>query len=359
MRTRTTTLTALALVALTLIGPASAEARLPRDFFGVVPQTALSSADTDRMRDGGLDVVRAPVFWRSVQPSPRSGYDWSGVDEAVAVTARSGLDLLPFLYGTPGWLGRETRMPIDSARQRREWAAFLRAAVERYGPGGQFWLEHGPTSGDYVPPRPIRRWQVWNEPNFFYFATPASPGRYARLVKLSHQAIARTDPRAEVILGGLFGNPKERPPRAMDATDFLDRLYAVPGIRASFDGVALHPYAASTEVLRELTEALRQVIVRNRDRRAGLYLTEIGWGSQRNPRRVAFEVGLREQARELRGAYGYLIGNRGRLNLKQAYWFSWKDRRGSCNFCDSVGLFRGGQRFKPKPAWHAFVRIAR
>jgi len=294
-----------------------------------------------------------------VQPSPRSDYDWSGVDEAVAVTARSGLDLLPFFYGTPGWLGRQTRMPIDSARQRREWAAFLRAAVERYGPGGEFWLEHGRSSGDFVPPRPIRRWQIWNEPNFFYFATPASPGRYARLVKLSHQAIARTDPRAEVILGGLFGNPKERPPRAMDATDFLDRLYAVRGIKQSFDGVALHPYAADAGELRGLTEAVRQVVVRNRDRRAGLYLTEIGWGSQRNPRRVAFEVGLGEQARELRRAYGYLIGSRGRLNLKQVHWFSWKDMRGACNFCDSVGLFRAGQRFKPKPAWHAFVRIAR
>ncbi len=358
MRTRTTTL-ALTLAVMLVAGAATAQARLPRDFFGVAPQTALSAADTNRMRGGGLDVVRVPVIWRSVQPSPRSGYDWSGVDEVVATTARSRLDLLPFLYGTPGWLARETRMPVNSSRQRREWAAFLRAAVERYGPGGQFWLEHGPDSGDFVPPRPVRRWQIWNEPNFFYFATPASPGRYARLLKLSHQAIVRTDPRAEVILGGLFGNPKERPPRAMDAADFLDRLYAVRGIKQSFDGVALHPYAASTGVLRELTEALRGVIVRNRDRRAGLYLTEIGWGSQRNPRRVAFEVGMREQARELRSAYGYLIGNRGRLNLKQVHWFSWKDIRGACNFCDSVGLFRSGARFKPKPAWHALVRLAR
>ncbi|HWM54459.1 MAG TPA: hypothetical protein VNO20_03630 [Solirubrobacterales bacterium] len=359
MRTRTTTLAALALAAMLVAGTATAQARLPRDFFGVVPQTTLSAADTNRMRGGGLDVVRLPVFWSSVQPSPRSGYDWSEVDRVLATTARSRLDLLPFLYGTPGWLGRQTRMPVDSARQRREWQAFLTAAVERYGPGGQFWAEHGPASGDFVPPRPVRRWQVWNEPNFFYFATPVSPGRYARLLKLSHQAIVRTDPRAEVILGGLFGNPKERPPRAMDATDFLDRLYAVRGIKQSFDGVALHPYAASAAELRRLTEALRGVTVRNRDRRAGLYLTEVGWGSQRNPRRVAFEVGLREQARELRSAYGYLIGNRARLNLKQVHWFSWKDRRGACNFCDSVGLFRGGARFKPKPAWHAFVRIAR
>ena len=63
--------------------------------------------------------------------------------------------------------------------------------------------------------------------------------------------------------------------------------------------------------------------------------------------------------RELRDAYRYLIPNRHRLNLKQVYWFSWKDLRGDCNFCDSAGLFREGAKFRPKPAWHAFVRVAR
>jgi hypothetical protein len=100
-------------------------------------------------------------------------------------------------------------------------------------------------------------------------------------------------------------------------------------------------------------------MVRNRDRRSSLYLTEVGWGSQNDPRRVAFEVGLRGQARELRRAYAYLIANRGRLNLEQVDWFTWKDVRGSCSFCDSTGLFRGGRGFRPKPAWHAFVRLAR
>lgn len=111
-------------------------------------------------------------------------------------------------------------------------------------------------------------------------------------------------------------------------------------------------------VLRRLAERLRRVVRRNRDPRAGLYITELGWGSKRNPRRVAFEVGWKEQARELRGAYSYLIRNRRRLNLKQVHWFTWKDAPGACGFCDSTGLFRRGARFKPKPAWHTFAAIA-
>ena len=59
------------------------------------------------------------------------------------------------------------------------------------------------------------------------------------------------------------------------------------------------------------------------------------------------------------GTYTYLLANRNKLDLKQVYWFSWKDLPDSCTFCDSVGLFRYGPKFKPKPAWRAFVQITR
>jgi hypothetical protein len=89
----------------------------------------------------------------------------------------------------------------------------------------------------------------------------------------------------------------------MDAADFLDRLYGVRGIKADFDAVALHPYAADAGELRNLVESVRQVMLRHGDRRGQLFVTEMGWGSQaRSP--VSFEVGLREQARQLRAAYG-------------------------------------------------------
>jgi hypothetical protein len=353
------TLAAGLMLVVVLAGASSAEARVPREFFGIAPQTALSAADTERMRRGGIDIVRMPMPWPRVQPSAGGGYDWSTIDQTVATASRSRLAILPVLGSTPSWLSRETNLPISNSRQRQAWSAFVRAAVERYGTRGQFWLEHAPGTSDFVPRNPIKRWQIWNEENFFYFTTPASPTRYARLLKLSRQAIRRADRRAEILIGGLFGDPKQGPPRAMDAADFLERLYRVPGIKQTFDGVALHPYAADVEVLRRLVDSIRNVIVRNRDRRTGLYVTEMGWGSQHNPSVVAFEVGWRQQARELRLAYRYLIRNQRRLNLEQVHWFTWKDVQGDCSFCDSSGLFRRGERFRPKPAWHAFVSIAR
>ncbi len=36
--------------------------------------------------------------------------------------------------------------------------------------------------------RPIRTWQIWNEPNFKYFVAKPNPGEYGKLVKISNAA---------------------------------------------------------------------------------------------------------------------------------------------------------------------------
>ena len=332
----------------------------PREFFGIGPQTMLTDRDAAYMKAGGIEVVRWPLSWGGVQPTHNAPYDWGAMDQVVAVAARHGLRVLPFVYSSPRWIGKETRLPVDSGRARRAWAAFLGAAVRRYGPGGEFWREYSPGVIQYEPaitrPLPIRKWQIWNEANFFYFAFPVSPTRYARLLTISAPAIKAVDPGARIVLTGLFGEPTAPGRRGMPATKFMERLYRVPGIKSLFDGVALHPYAVDAETLEELVEGLRGVTVENKDR-VPLYITEMGWGSENNFKQVAFEQGIRGQVKQLKASYGYLMTNRARLNLKQVYWFSWKDLPESCTFCDSVGLFRAGAGFRPKPSWHAFIRL--
>jgi hypothetical protein len=346
---------------------AAASARTPAGFFGIAPQTALTDQDVRYMNAGGIETIRVPFPWGVVQPTAKAEYDWTGTDAIVEMATEGGLRVLPFLYGTPPWLSRKpTTLPIDSGRARRAWSAFVKASVERYGPGGKFWTERAPGTAEvkYLPPLPsplpIRVWQVWNEANFFYFAYPVSPGRYARLLKLTEPAISAVDAGATVVLSGLFGDPNESGKRGMDAADFLDALYRSPGIKSRFDAAALHPYAFHVSDLKLLAQEMRAVMLANHDRRAGLYVTEMGWGSQNDPNIVAFEQGIRGQVRELRGAYRYLIGERRRLNLKGVYWYSWKDNPEytACHFCDSVGLFRAGAKFRAKPAWHAFVGLA-
>jgi hypothetical protein len=360
-----TTVLLLALVAV-LLAPAAAQA-LPRTFFGIAPQTALTDRDASYMKAGGIGSVRWPINWATVQPTARGGYDWSSVDPAITAASRKGLKFLPFLYGTPRWIAKKpTTLPVDSGRARRAWLAFVDAAVERYGPEGEFWSQHAPSqaTANSVPavprPQPVRTWQIWNEANFFYFAYPVSPSRYARLLKPTYKEIKADDPFAKVVLSGLFGAPDQGGKQGRDATKFLAALYRVPGIKNYFDGVALHPYAFHVEDLEELTEEMREVMIENHDSRTGLYLTEMGWGSQNDSKIVAFEQGIHGQARELRKAYAFLIASRHRLKIKGTYWYSWKDNPEytACSFCDSVGLFKAGNGFRPKPAWRAFVALS-
>ena len=340
--------TAIALIGMTALlctAPAAGAAKLPKRFFGIQPQTALTQADTDRMRKGGVGSIRIGIAWSFVQPSGPNGFDWSAIDDVVQKASKSGLEVFPFVYSTPSWVaGKSTTLPVSNAKAKGAWKQFLKAAVDRYGPG------------DPVGSIPIRNWQIWNEWNFHFFTTPVSASRYGQLLRISKQAIKSEDRGASIILGGLFARPKGSPSRAQDAATILNKLYGMKGIKSTFDGVALHPYAADAEQMKAYTEQLRRVMVRNGDRRAGFYMTEMGWGSQANSP-VSFERGLKGQAKELRQAYSYLIKNRGRLNVKRTYWFSWKDAKGSCNFCDSVGLFRAGAKFRPKPAWFSFVKI--
>ena len=174
---------------------------------------------------------------------------------------------------------------------------------------------------------------------------------------ISSQALKAAQPGAKILLSGLFGEPTAKGRRGMPAATFLRQFYRYPGIKSRFDGVSLHPYAVDSEALEELVEGFHEVAVENHDRPA-FYITEMGWGSQNNFKHDAFEQGPRGQVRQLRASYRYLLANQRRLNLKGVYWFSWKDLPDSCDFCDSVGFFREGARFKPKPAWHAFVRLA-
>jgi len=360
--------------------PASAAStpRAPKGFFGIAPQTVLTEKDVKYMKAGGIETIRWPMLWGAINPTKRGAYNWAAFDPVVEQAALQGETVLPFVVGSPRWVAKkETTLPIANATQRKAWTAFLKAAVERYGPGGEFWKLHAPATireekerekagpvyelegAKLTPipkPLPIRTWQVWNEANFFYFAFPVSPHNYAKLLKLSTPVIKKAEPSAQVILTGLFGEPSAGAKRGMASYEFLEQLYKVPNIKSYFDGVALHPYAIDSEQLEELVEKFHEVTVKNHDR-VPLYITEMGWGSQNDFHINAFEHGVQGQVEELKSAYAYLLKNRNKLDLKAVYWFSWKDLPESCSFCDSVGLFKSGAGFRAKPAWRAFVHI--
>jgi hypothetical protein len=339
---------AIALAAAALAAaPQGAAARTPAGFFGVVANGPLVAGDYARMGSGGVGKLRFLLSWRDVQPAPGT-FDWSRVDAIVAGAAEQGIEPLPFVFGSPAWIGEEARPPLGSTAERQAWQAFLTAAVERYGRGGSFWAGRGGQG-------PIADWQVWNEPNYpLYWQPRPLPRDYAELLDLSAAAIRGADPRARILLAGVASVRTGPTP-----WDYLRKLYRVRGVERDFDAVALHPYSPNMIGVEYQLAQVRQTIVRAGDRRTPIEVTEIGWGSD-GPKESPLVKGREGQARVLARAFELLRRKRERFRIGSVQWLSFQDAAESepgCGFCQHTGLFTLER--EPKPSWREFRRLAR
>lgn len=367
MRTRASLAAVVALVALG-VPVAAANAATPANFWGVVPQTPPTEEQLQRLQNGGVDSIRIPIDWANIQTQRGVAPNWNEIDAFVKRASTAGVDLLPFVTSAPAWavhpipvpgattLKAPGHLPV-SGTARTAWTTFLKGAVQRYGPNGTLWAEN-----PAVPKRPLRVWQVWNEPNFKFFVARPNPVEYGKLVKLSYAAIKSVDPGAQIVLAGLYSRPIDaignyKPPRAFFATDFLEQMYKkVPGIKTKFNGVALHPYTGRYSGLTSNIEDLRTVLKANHDAGKGLWITELGWSSKPPTAGNSYAKGVSGQAKQLRGAFSLLTRNQAKWKIKRVYWFSVDDQAGTCNFCDGSGLF--GEGFVPKKSWYEYVKFA-
>jgi Glycosyl hydrolase catalytic core len=342
---------------------------VPAKFWGVVPQATPSDEQFQTLRRGGVDSVRIPIEWGAIQPLRGGALNWTNVDTIVGRAANVGIEVLPFLSGTPGWAvphvfvagtGKTAKAPSHlpaSGAAAGAWSNFVKAAVARYGPNGSFWAEN-----PAVPPRPVRTWQIWNEENFKFFVAKPNPAEYGKLVKLSYTALKSVDPGAKVLLGGMFALPKgcrskAKPKRAWCAHDFLAEMYrTTPGIKSKFNGVSLHPYSYFYPELTPRIEEFREVLKANKDAGKPLWITELGWSSKPPTNTNLFAKGLGGQATQLKGSFALLKAKQAKWKLQRVYWFSVDDQAGGCNFCDGSGLFAQG--FVAKKSWLAYVKFA-
>jgi len=142
---------------------------------------------------------------------------------------------------------------------------------------------------------------------------------------------------------------------------FLDGLYGVPGIKSSFDAVAIHPYSATIEQFHSEIEHMRAVMRRHYDSATPLWLTELGWGSAHPSTRWPVNQGWAGQAQMLSQSFRLILRKRREWRIRRVFWFDWRDppigQGHYCSFCGSAGLLRNDHR--PKPAYRAYRRFAR
>jgi polysaccharide biosynthesis protein PslG len=319
---------------------------------GVIPQRELDGHDLSMMRAAEIDSLRLWFWWGEVEPE-RGRYNWAPLDFRVAAAAQAELRVLPYLFGEPKWAARvdghrchehcPTYAP-SSTGTREAYAAFARAAVERYGPDGAFWEAH-----PELPYLPIQSWQIWNEQNSpVFFGPRVDPDSYAALLEAAAPEIRAADPDAEIVLGGMW-SAEDRPEGVVGTPNYLSQLYEVDGIEDDFDAIAVHPYAGRVPQAFAQVDAARQAAETAGDGDVELWVTELGWASDGKPSENLVKTPA-GQAMALERAFGTLIDRREQYRLRGIYWYSWRDTEPGhavCAWCAYSGLISRQGNLKP------------
>lgn len=360
-------LTVLAVLAAVLLAaaPASQAAGLtaPKGFHGVMWDRAAMDGrpvNTDAqwalMRRSGVESVRIVFSWERAQPEAGMEPDFSDTDAKVELAAKNGIHLLPVVLYAPFWASKFPARQGSPPEHVSDYAAFMTRLVDRYGPRGTFWAQRPD-----LPRRPIRDWQIWNEPHFdFYWFAPGGnwAKEYVQLLRASHRAIKIADPGARVVLAA-FADASWR---------VLSEAYKA-GARGSFDVASINLFTGNPGFVITAARLTRHVLDAHHDKTKPIWVTETtfpaGKGEVPIPdkdwqrRWYTTKSGMASRLTEL-----YRLGalNARRLRLGRIYWYTWASSyHGRDDLFDYSGLVRLGEdgTATRQPALWAFRRAAR
>jgi polysaccharide biosynthesis protein PslG len=367
--TRMQRLIVLAALAATLLvaAPAveAATPHAPKGFYGVMWDRAAmdgGSVDEDAqwalMRRSGVESVRLVFSWARAQPEAGMQPDFSDTDAKVELAARNGIRLLPVVLNTPSWAEKYPGRHGSPPEFASDYAAFMSRLVERYGPAGSFWAERPD-----LPRRPLREWQIWNEPHFdFYWYTPGDDGawaaEYVELLRAAHGAIKTADPGAQVVLAGF----------ADASWKVLARAYEA-GARGAFDVATINLFTGRPGFVMAAVRLTRRVLRRYHQARKPIWVTETTFPAAKGlvpppaedwkRRWYTTKSGMANRLTEL---YRLGAANARRLRLARIYWYTWASSyRGQDDLFDYSGLLSVGEdgASTAQPALRAFRRATR
>jgi hypothetical protein len=350
-----------AAAAIALAAPADAahKPRAPKGFFGVHVR-GLDGGNFARMRRDDVGIVRTGFNLATVRPTPAGPDDWSVFDDYVAGTADKGIDLIPVVYGTPGGLAGGIGSVLDPLVEA-EWQRYLGDLVDRYGPGGAFWSLHPEVSY-----RPIRYWQLWNEPNSFANWKDPDGREFGKFLRISADVIHGHDPGASVVSGGVVSEPLN--PDVERGDSFLRDVFGRRAARRAVDIVAVHPYAKNPRAAKRAMKDARRALDRSGMKKTPIWISEIGWGSTsagssgRNRPTAAgghrWAMTPSRQRKYLSRTFEIALKQRRRLGIGRVIWYQWRDGPDSrCRWCETSGLLDADG--VTKPLLRAFAKLAR
>jgi hypothetical protein len=214
-----------------------------------------------------LDIAPALVF-----SEPSGPPDFSGLDHVIALSEQYHLRVIGDLFTIPSWIAACQGSAAQPTRCGTDDLSVYGSMVAQI-------VAHS----DPV----IRDWEIWNEPDTAEFFD-GSPGQYAQMLRVAHDAIKTIDPQANVLLGGISG---------VSGMGWLAQVFATPGVDAEhgFDIANIHERGTLDELAPDVTSWRR--FLAGYGFAGPLWVTEHGYpsdpGFQYDP---AFASGLPSQA---------------------------------------------------------------
>ena len=270
-----------------------------------------------KARDVGVKWSREGFSWSRIEPRPGE-FHWEYFDGLLDCAQRNGISVYALVSGWAPWSKAYTPEGMD------QYVAFLRQLVSRYH-------------------QRIRQWEVWNEPNIFFWQGPKE--LYAELLKKSYAAVKEIDPKAQVLGISTAG---------LDFK-FIDKVLKQG---APFDVLTIHPYRKQLDdhgFISDLKKSSEQVKLADGTIRP-IWLTEIGWTTH-VPHHVFkqdFEpVTERVQAELLARVYLCALGS----DIDpRTFWYDFRDDGADPFYFEhNLGTLRHDGR--PKPAYLAFATL--
>jgi len=294
-------------------------------------------------------------------------YDWSSYDRVLLAAAKSKIQVLFTIYGTPRWAQGKKKGVNRVPAKMSSLKYFALAAAKRYS--GTF------VRDDKTKLPAVRKWLAWNEPNNPLFLTPQwqkvgkkryfpiGARNYVGICTAIWSGVHATHLSKEVVGCGATdprGNNSGRNRRPSIAPlAFLADLKHYGLKRNHFDVYAHHPYyGARTESPTTMPKGKQTVTLANLGvltkllgklyGNKKLWITEYGY--QTRPPDRAFGVSWRNQARYLTKAYAIARKN---PRVTMMLWFLLRDEARLGGW--QSGFFTVGG--KKKPAYDAFRKL--
>lgn len=263
-------------------------------------------------RAAGVKWSREEFQWHRIEPE-KGKFDWSFYDKLVDTAQNNGISVYGIIAYWSWWTKPYTKEGVE------DYARYCTALVTRYKDK-------------------IKHWEVWNEPNIFFWSGPKE--LYNDLLKAAYKAIKQADPGAYVLGCSTAGIDR----------GFIERVIASG---AKFDILTVHPYRGQLDddaFMQELRDVSKLAAAVD-GKKMPVWITEMGW-----PTQLYGGVSEPEQAALLARCYLSAAASGIDTNI---CWYDFRED-GENPFYNEhhFGVVRS-TTLEPKPAYRALATVCR